>query len=323
MADAETPGRDLPASLIVVDADALGKLNEQTPRHTWVETLARGGLLARMANASEESEEGRILLEMRRLLVEWGGPVKEPTGSAWPAIPTSWVVGGAMAAAVVVGANLYFNTGGFFFLVLLAPIGYRVRGALASAPADRDAPCEQSPRLAQLVRRLLQRSFVTVIDGAVIEHIPHCAVLRSRLHDIDRAEGVLRARAAEIEGTRRDIARLNQQMGKPVEDAETTRLTTLLHDERHQLEGLGTMRAEIGTTLHRTEELLRELRLTAVRRSLSEKASRLAAGSASAGEAMAAAEVELSGYSARLHELVEETNAADARLRAMLELQGR
>ena len=172
-----------------------------------------------------------------------------------------------------------------------------------------------------LVRRLLQRSFVTVLDGAVVEHIPHCALLRARLAEIDQAEAGLRARATEIEGTRREIARLNQQMGRPVQDAETDRLTNLLESEQRQRDGLEAMRGELEATLERTEELLRELRMTAIRRALSDRTARLAAGSAAAGEALAAAETEISGFSARLDQLAAETADADSRLRALLEVQ--
>ena len=175
--------------------------------------------------------------------------------------------------------------------------------------------------MATLVRHLLQRSFVTVLDGAVIEHIPHCSLLRARLTDIDQAEAGLRSRATEIESTRKEIARLNQQMGRPVQDAETDRLTHLLESEKRQREGLDAMRNELEATLERTEEVLRELRMTAIRRALSDRTARLAAGTAAAGQALAAAETELSSFSARLDQLAAETADADSRLRALLEVQ--
>ena len=281
-----------------------------------------------MAGANEETEEGRILMEIRTLLVEWGKPLPEATTGLQRAIRTSRATFDRAAIALTVAVlgmatvSFLFMQTGAFFLFLFVPLGYWLQ---RDATGGVDAPGEPDPqraaRLVQLMHRLLDRSFVTVIDGAVVEHIPHCALLRTRLLEIDRAEANLKSRSSEIEATRRDIARLNEKMGRPVEDVETERLTELLTAERQQLVDLGSMREELTATLGRTEELLGELRMTAVRRALSERASKLTAGSATAGEALAAAETELSGYSARLGELARETAAADMRLGSLLELQ--
>lgn len=313
------PG-ELPASLIVLDAPALARLDERSTRQQWVEALARTGLLERAAKAGDETEEARILQEIRGTLVSWGAPRPSPRHTAIPFLRQP-VLAGIVAAALLAVSILLWRQGvsGVFCLLavgpLLYPLAHQEREPVSGSPTPEGA------RLATLVKRLLGRSFVTVLDGAVVEHIPHCALLRARLAEIDIAEAGLQARAAEIEATRREIARLNQRMGRPVEDAETARLTDVLAQERGQRDALEAMRGELEATLERTDDVLRELRMTAIRRSLSDRAHRLAAGSGQAGMALAAAETELTGFSERLLALAAETEDADARLRALLEVR--
>ncbi len=316
-----TDRQDLPSTLIVLDAQALGRLNERTPRQQWVEVLARSGLLERMAKAGDETEEGRLLKEIRTTLVAWGKPRPALHEKGLALLREPLFLGVLVAALVTTSLLLLWQgVSGFFCFVAAGPLLYplsqrQVHDALPEGPS------EDAARLATLVHRLLQRSFVTVVDGAIVEHIPHCALLRARLAEIDLAEAGLRARAAEIEGTRREIARVNQRMGRAVEDAETARLTDVLETERRQREALDAMRSELEATLLRTDEVLRDLRMTAIRRSLSERATRLSAGSGQAGMALAAAETELAGYSERLLALAAETEDADSRLRALLEVR--
>lgn len=315
---------DLPSTVIVLDDQALSRLTERSSRQAWIEALAKGGLLDRMARATGDSEEGRILKEIRSTLVAWGSPKTLPSmREQWRGwLKNPLILAGISLVTLFTLVQLWQGHTGIFCFLFLGPLLYPLsRQPVLLPERDSEGPSEEASRLTTLVRRLLQRSFVTVLDGAVIEHIPHCALLRARLAEIDQAEAGLQARAAEIENTRREIARLNQRMGRPVEDAETDRLTHLLESEQRQRAGLEEMRAELEATLQRTEELLRELRMTAIRRALSDRTARLAAGSSAAGQALAAAETELSGYSARLEELAAETANADSRLRALLEVQ--
>lgn len=316
-----TDQRDLPSTLIVLDAPALARLDERSPRQQWVEVLARSGLLERMAKAGDETEEGRILKEIRSTLVAWGKPRPALRGK-WMAMLQEPLVAGMLVAALVALSLIFWQQGisGVFCFLAVGPLLYPL-SQRQEQDAASEGPTPESARLATLVQRLLGRSFVTVLDGAVVEHIPHCALLRARLAEIDLAEAGLQARATEIEGTRREIARLNQRMGRPVEDAETARLTVVLEQEDRQRDALAAMRAELEATLERTNDVLRELRMTAIRRSLSDRATRLAAGSGHASMALAAAETELAGFSERLLALAAETEDADARLRALLEVR--
>lgn len=316
-----TDQRDLPASLIVLDAPALARLDERSSRQQWVEVLARSGLLERMAKAGDDTEEARILKEIRSTLVGWGAP-RPALRDKGLAILREPLFGGVAAAVLLAVSILLWQQGvsGVFCFLAVGPLLYPFTQRQENERVA-DGPTPEAARLATLVQRLLGRSFVTVLDGAVVEHIPHCALLRARLAEIDLAEAGLQARAAEIEGTWREIARLNQRMGRPVEDAETARLTDVLAQERGQREALEAMRAELEATLERTDQVLRELRMTAIRRSLSDRAHRLAAGSGQAGMALAAAETELAGFSERLLALAAETEDADARLRALLEVR--
>lgn len=316
-----TDPRDLPSTLIVLDAPALARLDERTPRHQWVEVLARSGLLERMAKAGDDTEEARILKEIRSTLVGWGKPRPALRGRGM-ALLREPVLAGVLVAALLAVSIVLWRQGisGVFCFLAVGPLLYPLSQAKEHEPTS-NGPTPESARLATLVHRLLGRSFVTVLDGAVVEHIPHCALLRARLAEIDLAEAGLQTRAAEIEGTRRDIALMNQRMGRPAEDAETERLTQVLEQERRQRDALEAMRAELEATLQRTDEVLRELRMTAIRRSLSDRANRLAAGSGQAGMALAAAETELAGFSERLLALAAETDDADARLRALLEVR--
>jgi len=315
-----TDQRDL-STLLVLDAPALARLDERSPRQQWVEVLARGGLLERMAKAGDETEEGRILKEIRNTLVGWGMPRPALRNKGMALLREPVVLGVVVAGLVALSIVLWRQgVSGVFCFLALGPLLYPLSQA-QEPEAVRDGPTPEAARLTTLVNRLLGRSFVTVLDGAVVEHIPHCALLRARLSEIDLAEAGLQARAAEIEGTRREIARLNERMGRPVEDSETTRLTAVLEQESRQREALAAMRSELEATLERTDDVLRELRMTAIRRSLSDRAARLAAGSGRAGMALAAAETELAGFSERLLVLAAETEDADARLRALLEVR--
>lgn len=308
---------DRPPPILALDHEALSRVGPESPRAEWVEALARSGLLTPVEQASGGSDEARILKEMRETLAAWRPAAAGARSGVHPGV---WITIGLLAISLALA--LWGGHGSGFFCMLSA--GPALWGPLTQrAPRDGVAespePTPEAARLSQLLRRLQQRAFVTVVGDTVLEHIPHCAVLRGRIADIDRAEAAAEARLTEIDQTRRAIARMNQQMGSPIEDVETERLGRLLEAERRQLDALRAMRGELEATLARTEDVLQELRRGAMRRALSERAARLTAGSAESGQALARAEVDLAGFSERIAELASEATRADARLRALLE----
>lgn len=310
-----------PTPILTLEHEALSRVGADASRAEWVEALARSGLMGPLEHAGAESDEGRILKEMRDTLTHWHNP-PAPTPGLPAALrhPAVLVTLGMLALSLLLA--LWGGHGSGFFCMLSA--GPALWGPLTQrgprdGVAEGHGPTPEAARLTQLLERLRQRAFVTVIGDAVIEHIPHCAVLRTRIAEVDRAEAAVQARLAEIDQTRRAIARMNQQMGKPVEDVETERLARLLEVERGHVEGLAAMRAELEGTLARTDAVLQELRRSALRRALSERAARLTASSGVGDAALARAEVDLAGFGDRIAELEADAARADARLRALLE----
>ncbi len=313
-------GKSLTAPVIVLDANTLAKLTDRSPKQAWLLALAPGGLLDRTARSEGETEEARLLIELRKTLAVWDtSPPVDLVAHAKGRLKLPWVKFVAIAAVLTMLYSLTQGSiGGLICPLALAPILLPFR---PNDPVDaiEALPHARSEHAIRLLQRLLGRSFVTVMDGAVVEHVPHMVLLRSRIVEVDQAEATLRARSAEIETTRLEIVAANEEMGRRGEDAETARLARQILGERAQIAALATVREELRATLQRTEDVLGELRAMAMRAALSMRAARLTAGTAAPARAIADAEVDLAGYGSRLADLAAETRDADARLRGLLE----
>ncbi|GDX81825.1 hypothetical protein LBMAG42_36360 [Deltaproteobacteria bacterium] len=302
-----TPGR------LRLDHELLARLGPQSGLEEWEAALRRAGLL-RLEGG--DSERGAILAELQALLAEWRA--RAPTTVA-DSISVSRAIAAAVAFGTAVFVTVAIPDGLIPGLLLGAAVGGLTWfwGSPTAARADATGA-----RAHSLLRRLLSGSFVDVIGGLVLEHVPQRDYLVLRLEEVEACVAAADGRLVDLAATIEGIRAANARLGHAADDEDIARLGLAIALETHARQRLVEAAARLRIRLDRLDIDLERLHDQAARLALSARAARLTDGGAidRSMQVAASLEVDVPEIEAELAPLAVASKANDARIRALLEM---
>lgn len=318
--------------VVVLDHELLVTCAASDDLETWRRKLGRAGLLhVPPTDGPPPPGEGSAVSSLRRVRrlfteledSERGLPATRAGGEPGlsqamrhPAVPV------AAVALLIVG---WATMGAFGLIVavmaMLGGLMWMVRPT--DAPHEPQTVAPLSRTLHREVRELLANTFVEVQDGVVFENSPHRTFLLQRVADVERARAGLERRVQELIALRAGLVQTNTQLGRQPEDEEVQAIDKEHQRIVEQLERLNELQSQLQERLGGFDEAFEHMRLLARRRALSAQVGSMLdePPSARAQRAAAAIEVDVLGLEARFDALQLELSDADAKLRAVLEIE--
>lgn len=295
-----------------LDHELLARLGPESGLDEWEATVRRAGLL-RLEGS--DSDRGMILAELQGLLVEWR--LRRPQAN--PSIPVSRLVSVVVGLATAIFVTVTIPDGLIPGLLLGGAAGGLMAWLGGPKPPAADTG---SARAHALLRRLLSGSFVDVVGGVVLEHVPQRDYLVLRLEEVEACVAAADARLADLGATIDGIRSANAKLGLAADDDDVDRLAGAIGVEIHARTRLLEAAARLRIRLDRLDVDLERLRDQAARLALSARAARLTDGGSIDRSLHVAAslEVDVPEIEAELAPLAVASRANDARIRALLEM---
>jgi hypothetical protein len=315
---------------LVIDAAAFGHLRSATSHGEWRQTLVALGLWdlegldgaagADLQELREAVAEGQRLSAGRPVAARRVVNVKVLQGVSGYGGITALVASAVVAFRTYDLGYLWAGMGAALVGVGVAGLVGVIRWPRVAAPAPPEWPRE---RASQALKRLLSRTFIAAVGTRVVESTPHRAWLALRLQAVDRALRANEARIAGLTTLREHVQEANTRLGRPGEDAETTKLAASIAAQEVTRRNLLTVRTLVAGRLRELDAQLEALRAVAGRRVLSARVSRMTEAPPGPEERVVAeVEVDVAGIEGKIRALALDVGDADARLQAALEVVG-